>query len=90
MIPVDVEGETRKIGKPLNWDEEQAGKCGALSVCDTQGSGGFPMMISKWQPDENDLKTLMDGGAVYLAVYGQTHPVVSIYTGGEDENRPSS
>jgi hypothetical protein len=79
--PVDIENETLKIGKPENWDEAAKGEhCGALSVQVCRGAGNMTMMLSKWQPEPEDLECLNNGGAVYLGVYGTKHPVVTVYS----------
>ena len=75
-----IENETRAIGKPVNWDDATQGKCGVLSVHDTE-SNGLPIMLSCWELEPGDLEKLAAGAPIYLGVYGRTHPVVTVYVG---------
>jgi hypothetical protein len=82
---VDIENETLKIGKPIDWDVATQGQpCGALSVHVCKGSGDLPMMISRWHPEPEDLEVLNRGGSIYLGIYGRTHPVVTVYAAKSD------
>jgi hypothetical protein len=77
MKPVAIEGMTRDLVKPRDWDDEKNGTCGSLEIRDEEfrfGNG----MISHWKPSENELKILNEGGVVQLCVCGEVHPPVAL------------
>ncbi len=80
MEPSRIEGFTREIGKPRNWDDAVNGECGSLAVRDYV-EGGLPWMQSAWTLSPEELEALQRGAPVYLQVQGQVHPVVSIAVG---------
>lgn len=78
MKPVILQDETRRIGKPRNWDDEILGECKALSVYDHTDDNGLNWMISGWKPSEEELETLNSGGHVYIRIQGSEHPVIAL------------
>lgn len=52
-----------------------ADNCGDLPALVEQQEDGMACITSVWQPSEEDLKILNEGGCVCLAVYGQQPPV---------------
>ena len=49
--------------------------CGDLPALVEQQEGSMPCITSVWQPSEEDLKILNEGGCVCLALYGTQPPV---------------
>ena len=49
--------------------------CGDLPACVEKQDDGAVCITSVWQPSEEDLKILNDGGCVCLALYGTQPPV---------------
>lgn len=89
MIPSEekIRGETRCIGKPIDWDNELDGTCGALSVRDeVELQSGVNFMHSEWRLQEGELKLLQEhNGVVILRISGVIHPVVSLHVEARPE-----
>lgn len=79
-----IRGETRCIGKPLDWDETLDGPCGALSVRDEiEPQSGINFMHSEWVLQPGELNLLREfNGVVVLRISGAVHPVVSLHVEG--------
>lgn len=73
MKPLPIEGHTRRMTAPANWDSSVQGNCGELEIIDADG-----IMFSAWKPTEAELKRLNEGAPVVLGIMGTTHPVVSL------------
>lgn len=71
-----IEGCTRILGAPRDWDHSK-GECEGLPVVDFETEHG-PMMMSAWKPNADDLKALNEGKPILLMIYGRSHPVVSV------------
>lgn len=82
--PSKIRGETRCIGKPVDWDAELDGPCGALSVRDeVEVQSGVNFMHSEWRLLPGELELLKDHeGVVVLRISGKVHPVVSLHVEG--------
>lgn len=80
MIPARIEGATRFLGAPKDWDEKRDGSCGTLPIKDYQDEQG-EYMLSAWTPTPAELDQLVLGGCVYLWIRGVKHPVVSLSIG---------
>lgn len=79
MIPKRIEGATRYLGAPPNWQPEANGECSHLAIVDTKLDGGMPVMISAWEPTPAELEAMLAGAPVYLQVCGSVHPPVCIW-----------
>lgn len=77
MTPQKIEGATRTLGAPKDWNAERDGECGSLDILD-QSAGGVNMMHSVWKPTPEELAALSAGGEVRLTVFGEVHPPVAI------------
>lgn len=75
-----IEGATRVLGAPKNWDETSKEKCYGLPILDCLVEG-IPCMVSAWKPSPEELKMLIAGESIKLWIYGNSHPVVSISVG---------
>ena len=73
MEIVKIEGATRVLGAPADWDHNKA-ECVGLPIVDHPEG----WMISEWRPTQEELRALIEGGTVRLWVGGSAHPVVSI------------
>lgn len=77
MRHTTIQGFTRDLGKPRDWDEARQGPCGSLPIRD-EVHHNTPVMLSQWKPDANDLAVLNAGGVIELCICGTTHPPVSV------------
>jgi len=77
MKALPIEGCTRRLGAPPNWNHETDGICHTLEILDSDG-----FMYSAWQPSPAELKRLNEGQPVVLAIEGNRHPVVSVFVAG--------
>lgn len=73
MEIVKIEGATRVLGAPADWDESQ-GICMGLPIVDHPEG----WMISEWRPTHEEMRALIEGGSIRLWVQGSSHPAVSI------------
>jgi hypothetical protein len=84
MLIKRIEGETRALGAPANWDGTMGERCNILPIRDTMTQNG-PFMVSAWEPTPDELEALRNGATVKLWVAGRVHPVVAV-TVGDIEN----
>lgn len=80
MLIKRIEGATRNLGAPPDWNGEELGKCNILPILDTMTQEG-PFMVSAWEPTPDELAALNAGASVKLWVSGRIHPVVTISVG---------
>lgn len=73
MNALPIEGHTRRLGAPKQWDHSEEGICHTLEIVDRDG-----WMISAWQPSETELKRLNEGQPLFLHIQGHEHPVVAL------------
>lgn len=73
MEIVKIDGCTRVLGAPSDWDHTKA-ECVGLPIFDHPEG----WMISEWRPTVEELQALQNGGTIRLWVSGSAHPVVSI------------
>lgn len=79
-----IEGFTRELGKPKDWDDEKQGICHALPIRDCIDAEGNPLMVSAWQPTPEEIEAIVNGEPILLFVFGteeHAHPVVSVGVG---------
>lgn len=79
MEPGKINGATRTLGAPVNWDPAQ-GDCVGLPVLDRDTEFGH-VMISEWTPTAEERERLAQGLPVHVWVYGFMHPVLSVSVG---------
>lgn len=79
-----IEGSTRRIGAPENWDAKKDGPCSALHVRDMQTVSGN-CMVSAWLPTPCEVDAIVRGAPVYLSILGARHPVVAMGVGNAPE-----
>lgn len=77
MIPGMVEGCTRRLRAPPNWNEAEHGKCSSLPIKDSEFEGRR-WMQSVWHPTPDEIDRIIAGGAVQLSIEGVLHPVVAL------------
>ena len=75
MDILKIEGFTRELGKPVDWDDSKGMACASLPIIDTEANG-HPVMISGWKPTAEELECLNNGAPIYLGVCGTVHPPV--------------
>lgn len=93
MQPVDFPEKNFTFNKPSSMTDDQ---CGSLPVHRTKDIDGFPVIISKWKLSPEELAEVARHGHVYLNIYGQGMPPVSVYADNPftppptkpDENSP--
>ena len=88
MLPMQLTDKTRSMTAPANWDEEKLGECMSLDIHDGVDELGQNVMISAWQFEPGELEKLAQGAPLFLRIYGQNHPVVSIFAGEPTDVRP--
>lgn len=72
-----IEGHTRELGAPPNWNPETSGPCVGLPIRD-EVLGSMPVMVSRWQPTPEEISAIMSGAGIYLTVCGTSHPPVML------------
>lgn len=78
MLIGRIEGFTRDLGRPLDWDEETQGPCASLPIKDIiVGGNNFMESIHEFTPDE--ITAILNGAKLHLGVSGKTHPVIFTY-----------
>lgn len=82
MLIGRIQGFTRELGKPKDWDNERDGHCEALPILDVDANG-VPAMVSAWYPTPDEAKRIAAGEPVYLWIFGRSHPPVSLSVAGE-------
>lgn len=75
MIPGSNPYKTRILGAP---DSEP--NCHALEITDAH-QNGMPVMVSAWEPTDEEIEAIKNGERVWLIIYGRSHPMVSITAG---------
>jgi hypothetical protein len=80
MLAGRIDGATRNLGAPRDWDEQRQGRCGSLAVRHEETTAG-PAMTSAWFPTEEEIARLRAGAPVYLTVIGESHPPVAMAVG---------
>lgn len=81
MRPVRIEGATRVLSPPWNWNEAMHGPCVSLAIRDTQITEGervYNMMASAWETSAEELGWMLAGGNVHFSMPGASHPAISI------------
>jgi hypothetical protein len=78
MIPKRVEGATRVLGKSQGFL--------GLPIRDAVMEGVDPVMISAWEPTNDELIALARGASVYLMIVGSLHPPVRLMVGAPPDS----
>ena len=79
MLPQRIQGATRVLGAPRDWDDAKHGPCMGLPVLDLPSENqGPPRMVSAWEPTPEEMAAIAAGGPVLLFITGHSHPVVSL------------
>lgn len=76
MLIRRIEGATRNLGAPTDWDGDLS-KCNVLPICDVETEHG-PFMVSSWEPTPAELAAINAGESIRLWVFGTRHPVVAL------------
>lgn len=75
-----IEGATRMLGAPADWNAERDGPCLGLPIRDEM-RGDLLHMTSAWFPTAAELALLQAGAPVHLVVIGAGHPPVWVGVG---------
>jgi len=73
-----IEGATRFLGAPKDWDQTGALPCEVLPVRDVHVGPHGNFMISYWHPTEEEISRINAGLPVRLWVRGTVHPPVTL------------
>jgi len=77
MIPaIDFPESNFTYSKPAEMTDEQ---CNPLQVWKGYDTAGFPVIVSKWQLNHEEMKMIQETGEIYLIVHGHGMPAVSIH-----------
>lgn len=80
MRPTVTRGARHNYQKPENWDDEKDGPCGDLQVRkELYGSRGIVQCVSTWKPSADELRALLAGGVVELAICAIDQPPCAVY-----------
>lgn len=73
MMPLAIEGTTRRIGKAQ----------GYLGLCvrDFSFDPDTPAMMTAWQPTPDEAARIAAGAPIYLTLLGSAHPPVLLQVG---------
>jgi hypothetical protein len=69
MHPGRIQGATRTLGAPRDWDATKNGPCGGLPIRDERTHAGQGM-ISAWFPTNEEIERMKEGAPIYLTVIG--------------------
>lgn len=84
MIPLAIEGATRRFGPPPGVSNDD---CAHLAIRDIPSPFGNQMW-SAWEVTPKELDLLAAGAKLYLIVTGISHPMVSLAVGTHIEGDP--
>ena len=79
MTPVRIQGATRVMRKPVDWDDSK-GVCLDLHIRDEVDDAGRSMS-SAWSPSAEDIAKIVAGAPIILNILGTVHPPVAITVG---------
>jgi hypothetical protein len=82
MLIRRIEGATRNLGAPPDWDGDIS-KCNVLPIRDVTTEHG-PFMVSCWEPTPAELAAINAGESIRLWIAGTGHPVVAMTVGSLD------
>lgn len=77
MEPITFEQKNRTYAKPKDMTDEE---CASLETWEGTDTKGHNMIISLWMPSAKEIEDIKNGNGVWLSVYGQGMPPVSLYT----------
>ena len=77
MLPTNFEEANFTFGKPENMSDEQ---CLGLRVFKGSDLDGFPVIVSKWLPNKEDIEAIVKGEPIFLTITGEGMPPVSLQT----------
>lgn len=77
MIPVTFQESNFVFTKPASMTDEQ---CSSLPVFKGRDQEGFPVIISVWRFSKEDLEEIEKTGQIYLSIYNEGMPPVSLFT----------
>ena len=72
-----IEKWTRRFGPPVGVSSSD---CSVLHIRDVPTALGN-QMISVWEPTPKEAELLAGGARIYLFIYGNVHPMVSLAVG---------
>lgn len=75
MIPTHFEQVNFEFGKPSEMTDEQ---CMSLPVHKGFDQNGFPVIVSCWKLNYEELKLIQETGQIYLIITGTGMPPVSV------------
>ncbi len=78
MRPIRISGaDPKPLNAPPDWNEAEAGHCGALFIR-RETLDGINYMRSAWEVDGVDVAFLLGSASLTLGVSGSCHPVVQL------------
>lgn len=80
MNPLRIEGATRTLGMPEEWDEAVNGPGGGLPIRDIAQEGTH-WMVSAWEFTPEEMTAIAAGAPLMLWINGVSHPVVGFSIG---------
>lgn len=78
MIAGRIEGATRILKSPTEWNNKDDGVCAGLAIKDDVLPSGINCMASVWHPTTEELLLIQAGAPIKLWIVGQNHPAVHV------------
>ncbi len=82
MQPISFEGAI-EIKKPNDMTDEECMSVWAYRGVDELG---YPFFMEAWKPSYEDLQSLNRGEPIYIKIYSNGLPPISVFTVDEDGN----
>lgn len=80
MQPGKIDGATRSLGAPPDWDAHAHGECAALWIRDAV-LNDVNVLQSAWTPSDEERRAIAAGAPIIFTVWSPSHPPVSIDVG---------
>lgn len=75
MMPIQFPEANLILNKPPSMTDEE---CMALPICKTVNQSGYPVIVSCWKLNYEELQEIQKTGCIYLISFGEGSPPVSL------------
>lgn len=77
MMPHHFKEANTIYTKPQGWTDED---CSSISACVATVGNGDKVIVTFWKPSYEDIQAIMAGGGIYMTVFGNGLPPISLTT----------